>query len=178
MFKTLLTASIFALFSPAALAEEPSAADVTKLANAMHMNERISAMSVKAAQTNQRQIDQMMAQMEKSLPSMPETVRKGMHEAAKKLMTTVNGSWSADEATHIYATELAKGMDAKSIAAVGEFYASPNGQSALRVASQADDKLVNYVTSSQEKALATALPQFMAEVQWLAAEGAAAARKK
>lgn len=173
MLKKCLAVAILTLTAHSAMAQDASAA---QLANSLHLNERINEMKATSISSQQRQIDQMLAQMEKSIPNLSPAQREALRAAATKMLAQVMSSWSSEEASRLYTTYLTAHLPADAVSKTIGFYSSPEGQKALAVISEADKAMTNYITSSSEKAMGNAYPVFMNELKAAIAPPAPAAK--
>ena len=162
MLKKCLAVAILMLTAHSAMAQDASAA---QLANSLHLNERITEMKAVTISSQQRQIDQMLAQLEKSIPNMSPAQRDALRAAATKMLAQVMNSWSSEEASRIYTAHLTAHLPAEAVSKTIGFYSSPEGQKALVVIGEAEKAMVNYISGSSEKAMGAAYPVFMNELK-------------
>lgn len=162
MFKRVIVSAVIALTAHGAMAED---AKVAELANTLHMRERIDEMRAQANESQKRQIEQVLGQLEKSVPNMNAAQRAALRDAATKMLNQVLSSWSSEEAGRIYTGYLAANLPPAEVAKTIAFYATPEGQKALAVIGNADKAMINYITSTTEKSMAVAYPVFMNELK-------------
>ena len=162
MLKKCIAVAILTLSAHSAMAQDASAA---QLANSLHLNERINEMKATSISSQQRQIDQMIVQMEKSIPNMSAAQREALRAAATKMLSQVMASWSGEEASRLYTAYLTAHLPADAISKSIGFYNSSEGQKALAVIGEAEKVMVNYISSSTEKAMGSAFPVFMNDMK-------------
>jgi predicted GTPase len=173
MLKKCIAVAILTLTAHSAMAQDATAA---QLANSLHLTERIVEMKATSIRSQQRQIDQMLAQLEKSVPNMNPAQRDALRAAATKMLTQVMNSWSSEEASRIYTAYLTAQLPAEAVSKTIGFYSSPEGQKALVVIGEAEKAMVSYITSSSEKAMGAAYPVFMNDMKAVVAPPAPAAK--
>ena len=81
------------------------------------------------------------------------------------IMQRIMTSWSAEEASRIYANAIASSMSDDDLKKSIAFYRSGEGQRSLGAAGDASAKLQEYVQSSMTKAMEPAMKEFMEKVR-------------
>jgi len=161
MFKKIAMSTMLALAAQVSYADDASVAAAAKLADSMHLQERISGFKLQAQAMGQRQIDQIVTQIQKSVPQLSDTQKTAIRVAASEFIASVSNSWSSEEVAKIYTGSLIKDLPPEVIGKITDFYSTEQGQMALKASSNADQSIVSYISSAQEKAMATSYPVLM-----------------
>ena len=116
-------------------------------------------------------IDQMFGQVRASVPSLsPEMIRK-MQVAADKMMSTVERSWTAEEALQVWQDEFAAELSVDDLAAIVAACKTPAGQKQIAAAKRASGAFQKYILEQGKGAVEAAMREYISDVQKIVAEG-------
>ena len=171
MRKVLFALVLVLSMSVSAFAQETSSSDrVRELMKAISFNNMLELFHARSNHAVENQTRQMLAQLQKSFPGIPEDLMSELNRATDEFKRKMNSSWSTDEAARVYSSTLAKQLTEKDIQRSIEHYSTPEGKKEIKAIIEAAMKMNNYIEQSMQKESEVAISEFIARIRAIAGQ--------
>ena len=172
MKKIIFVISILLLLSSPLGAQETKHSQLAiQFADVMGLDKMLQNSKLQAEHSAQQQFSQIMDQLKKSSPNMPDQYLKDLQEAGAEFVSKISLAWDSAEAARVYTSTLAENLPEDELRKSIEHYQTPQGQNELKAINEAAAKLNAYILSSSQEACQAATNEFLYKLR-LSAEKA------